>query len=118
LASIPTSKQPNGCVCRGFGGAGSHLEQSRSGLDLSRPSSRPLACNDHAAIQQLASPDPPWLAPAKSPAEALDTNWTGPTESLGLLDNLRLLREEQLRGVKAGELTAMAGEVLNNRQQH
>jgi hypothetical protein len=69
-------------------------------------------------VEQLAPPHAPRLAPSKSTGEALDPNRTGPAESLGPLDDLRLLREEQLGGVKAGKLTAMDLEVLNNRQQH
>jgi hypothetical protein len=91
------------------------LDQSGGDLNLSRPSSRPLACDDHTPVQQLAPPHTPWLAPAKSAGEALETNRTGATEILGPLDGLRLLSKEQLRGVKTGKLTAIAVEVLNNR---
>jgi hypothetical protein len=54
----------------------------------------------------------------KSAGEALDPNRTGPAESLGPVEDLRLLREEQLGGAKAGKLTAIGFEVVNNCQQH
>src|SRR5215475_8493685 len=66
-------------------------------VGLARAATRPLARDDHAVVEDLATPDTPRLAAVESTSKALDPDRAVDAERLGEFELGRRLGEPQVR---------------------
>ena len=92
-------RSPVGTV-GGSGGQGLGVGAVPSQVGLARATARPLARDDHPALEDLAAPDPPRLGPAQGTGQALDADRAAGAQGLGPL---------QLRGSVGEPQVGVAG---------